>query len=161
VKEWRRGEFVEYVKNPEYFVKGRPYLDGLRYQVIRERGTAAAALQTRRVDVTFPGDTTKPQAEQLKAAVPGLSIIPVGTAVVDHLLLNTTRPPFDNWKVRMAVNRAIDRRALIDAVYQGGAATGAAMAPRPHGVWGLLDGDLRTLPPWVPPPTRSPGRGPS
>jgi peptide/nickel transport system substrate-binding protein len=146
VKEWRRGEFVEYVKNPEYFVKGRPYLDGLRYQVIRERGTAAAALQTRRVDVTFPGDTTKPQAEQLKAAVPGLSITPVGTAVVDHLLLNTTRPPFDNWKVRMAVNRAIDRRALIDAVYQGGAATGAAMAPRPHGVWGLLDGDLRTLP---------------
>jgi hypothetical protein len=146
VKEWRRGEFVEYVKNPEYFVKGRPYLDGLRYQVIRERGTAAAALQTRRVDVTFPGDTTKPQAEQLKAAVPGLSITPVGTAVVDHLLLNTIRPPFDNWKVRMAVNRAIDRRALIDAVYQGGAATGAVMAPRPHGVWGLLDGDLRTLP---------------
>ena len=39
LKEWRRGEFVEYVKNPDYFVKGRPYLDGLRYVVIKERGT--------------------------------------------------------------------------------------------------------------------------
>jgi peptide/nickel transport system substrate-binding protein len=146
VKEWRRGEFVEYVKNPDYFVKGRPYLDGLRYQIIRERATAAAALQTRRVDVAFPGDTTKPQADQLKAAAPGLSITPVGTAVVDQLAFNTTRPPFDSWKARMAVNRAIDRRALIEAVYQGGAALGAAMAPRPLGAWGLSDADLRALP---------------
>ena len=38
LKEWRRGEFVEYVKNPDYFVKGRPYLDGLKYVVIVERG---------------------------------------------------------------------------------------------------------------------------
>ena len=39
LKEWRRGEFVEYVKNPDYFVKGRPYLDGLKYVIISERGT--------------------------------------------------------------------------------------------------------------------------
>src|SRR5262245_37314635 len=56
VKEWRKGEFVEYMKNPEYFVKGRPYLDGLRYLIIAERGTATAALQTGRVDVAFPGE---------------------------------------------------------------------------------------------------------
>src|SRR5262245_32104520 len=45
LKEWRKGEFVEYVKNPDYFVKGRPYLDGLKYVVIVERGTRTAALQ--------------------------------------------------------------------------------------------------------------------
>ena len=28
LKDWRRGEFVDMVKNPDYFVKGRPYLDG-------------------------------------------------------------------------------------------------------------------------------------
>ncbi|MGH7340985.1 MAG: ABC transporter substrate-binding protein, partial [Candidatus Rokuibacteriota bacterium] len=27
VKEWRKGEYLDYVKNPDYFVKGRPYLD--------------------------------------------------------------------------------------------------------------------------------------
>jgi len=38
-KEWKRGEYVELVKNPDYFVKGRPHLDGIRYVVIVERGT--------------------------------------------------------------------------------------------------------------------------
>jgi peptide/nickel transport system substrate-binding protein len=37
LKEWRKGEFIEHVKNPDYFVKGRPYLDGLRYLIIAER----------------------------------------------------------------------------------------------------------------------------
>src|SRR5438128_4025326 len=53
VKEWRKGEYVEYVKNPDYFVKGRPYLDGLKYFVIVERSTRQAAIQARKVDVTF------------------------------------------------------------------------------------------------------------
>ena len=57
VKEWRKGEFVEYVKNPDYFVKGRPYLDGLKYLVIVERGTRTAALQAGQLDVAFPGET--------------------------------------------------------------------------------------------------------
>jgi len=63
VKDWRKGEFVEYVRNADYFVKGRPYLDGLRYLIIPERGTATAALQAGRVDVAFPGETPKPIAD--------------------------------------------------------------------------------------------------
>ena len=70
LKEWRKGEFVEYVKNPDYFVKGRPYLDGLKYIVIAERGTRTAALQSGQVDAAFPGETSKTVAEQLKKAVP-------------------------------------------------------------------------------------------
>src|SRR5207249_2569367 len=135
-----------YVKNPDYFVKGRPYLGGLRYLIIGERGTATAALQAGRVDTAFPGQTPKPIAERLKKAVPQLVMTPVNTSVVDHLVVNTQKPPFDNAKVRLALSRAIDRRALIDAVYQGGAVLGASMASPPYGVWGLLDKDIRALP---------------
>jgi peptide/nickel transport system substrate-binding protein len=145
VKEWRRGEFVEYVKNPSYFVKGRPYLDGLRYPIIADRSLGTAALQTGRVDVSFPGDTTKPMADRLRSASPQLVIKEVGTSVVDHLFVNTQRPPFDNLKVRQAISRAIDRRGVIEAVYGGGATLGASMAPKPYGVWSLLDKDLRAL----------------
>ena len=143
VREWRKGEFVEYVRNPEYFVKGRPYLDGLRYLIIAERGTATAALSTGRVDVAFPGETPKPIADQLRKAAPQLLITTVIAGVVDHLVLNTRKPPFDNPKLREAVSRAVDRRALIAAVYQSGSTLGASMAPRPYGVWGVLEGDLR------------------
>jgi peptide/nickel transport system substrate-binding protein len=146
LKEWRRGEFVEYTRNPDYFVKGRPYLDGLRYLLIAERSTANGALQVGRVHVAFPAETPKPIADQLRKAAPQLVITPVNTSVMDHIIVNTRKAPFDNPKIRLAVSRAIDRRGLIEAVYQGGAVPGAAMAPRPHGVWGLLDRDLKTLP---------------
>src|SRR5438874_7948584 len=81
LKEWRKGEFVELVKNPDYFIKGRPYLDTLRYIVIAERGTRTAALQAGKVDVSFPGETTKTTAEQLRKAVPQLVVTPVNENV--------------------------------------------------------------------------------
>src|SRR5258705_627063 len=66
VKEWRKGEFVDYVKNSDYFVKGRPYLDTLRYVVIENRGTRGSALQAGKLDVPIPGVATKPTSEHLK-----------------------------------------------------------------------------------------------
>ncbi|MBI4636808.1 MAG: peptide ABC transporter substrate-binding protein [Candidatus Rokubacteria bacterium] len=146
LKEWRKGEFVEYVKNPDYFVKGRPYLDGLKYVVIAERGTRTAALQAGRLDVSFPGETTVSIAEQLKAGVPRMVFIDTGQNVNDNLLLNTKKPPFDNPKVRRAISMAIDRRAYVKAVHQGSAIVGASLAPKPYGVWGLLEKDLNQLP---------------
>ena len=145
VKEWRKGEFVELVKNPDYFVKGRPYLDSLKSFAIVERGTRTAALQTGKLDVSFPGETTKTTAEQLKKAVPQLVITPYSQNVTDNIIMNLKKPPFDNLKVRLAVSHAIDRRGLVQAVHQNGAVVGASMAPRPYGVWGLLDKDLLAL----------------
>src|SRR5262245_15385939 len=121
LKEWRRGEFVEYTRNAAYFVKGRPYLDGLRFPIIVDRSLGTAALQVGRVDVSFPGDTTKPMVERLKSGAPQLVVTQVGTSVVDHLFVNTQKSPLDNLKVRQAISRAIDRPALIEAVYGGGA----------------------------------------
>jgi peptide/nickel transport system substrate-binding protein len=146
VKEWRKGEFVEYVKNPDYFVKGRPYLDGLKYIPIPERGTKFAALQAGRLDVAFPGDGSKTIAEQVTKAEPRIKVTVAGQNVNDNLLLNNTKPPFNNVKVRQAFSLAIDRRAAVQAVHQGGAAVGASMAPKPFGVWGLMDKDLGALP---------------
>ncbi len=146
VKEWRKGESVEYVKNPDYFVKGRPYLDGLKYFVIVERGTRQAAIQAGKLDVSFPGETTKAAAEQLKKTVPQLVITPYSQNVSDNIIMNVKKPPFDNVKVRLAVSHGIDRRALIQAVHQGGAVVGASLAPKPWGFWGLGEKDLLGLP---------------
>ena len=146
LKEWRKGEFIEYVKNPDYFVKGRPYLDGIRYVIIKERGTRVAALQAGQVEAAFPGDTSKTTAEQLKKAVPRLVVTRAAENVNENVIMNTKKPPFDNVKARLAVAHAIDRRALIQAVHQGGAAIGVSMPSKPWGVWGLTDRDLATMP---------------
>ena len=94
LKEWRKGEFVEYVKNTDYFVKGRPYLDGVRYLIIAERGTATAAVQAGRVDATFPGETGKGIADQLKKAAPQLVITTVNSSVNIQRLF---RSDWSNW----------------------------------------------------------------
>jgi peptide/nickel transport system substrate-binding protein len=145
VKEWKKGEYVDYVKNPDYFVKGRPYLDGLRYIPIPDRSTKFAALQAGRLDVAFPGDGSKTIAEQVTKAEPRIKLTVTGQNVNDNLLLNTTKPPFDNLKVRQAFSLAIDRKAAVQAVHQGGGVVGASMAPKPFGVWGLLDKDQTDL----------------
>jgi peptide/nickel transport system substrate-binding protein len=132
--------------NPDYFVKGRPYLDGLKYIIIAERGTRTAALQSGQVDVAFPGETSKTVAEQLKKAVPELVVTPYSQNVSDNIIMNTKKAPFDNPKVRLAVSHAIDRRGLIQAAHQGGAVVGASMPPKPHAFWGLGEKDLLALP---------------
>src|SRR5499433_1598697 len=121
LKEWRQGEYVDFVKNPDYFVKGRPYLDGLRYVPIQERGTKFAALQAGRLDVAFPGDASKTIAEQVTKAEPRIKVTIAHQNVNDNMLLNATKPPFNDVKVRRAISMAIDRRAAVQAVHQGGA----------------------------------------
>jgi len=146
LQERKRGEYVDFVKNPDYFIKGRPYLDGLRYIPIPDRATKFAALQAGRLDVSFPGDESKTIAEQVTKAEPRIKLTIANQNVNDNLLLNVTKPTFDNVKVRRAISLAIDRRGAVQAVHQGGAVVGASMAPKPYGVWGLLEKDLAQLP---------------
>jgi len=144
-KEYLRGQLVEMERNPDYFVPDRPYLDGIRYTIIRERGTRLAALQAGRIDAFVPLDMTKAMADAAKAGAPGLVITEIGQNGSDNVLLNHKRAPFDNPMVRRAVNSALDRRSYVKSVRQDGAVIGAALMPKPFGVWGLGEADLRNL----------------
>src|SRR4030095_10633546 len=144
-REWLRGQLVELERNPDYFVPERPYLDGIRYTIIRERGTRLAALQAGRLDAFVPLEMTKAMADTAKAGAPALVITEIGQNGSDNVLLNHKRAPFDNPLVRKAVNFALDRRAYVKSVRQDGAVIGAARMPKPMGFWGLGEPDLRTL----------------
>jgi peptide/nickel transport system substrate-binding protein len=146
VKGYRPGELLELERNPEYFVSGRPYLDGIRYIIIKDRATRVAALQAGQLDISFPGEMTKTMAETLKQNVPQMVVVETATNVNDNILLNFNKPPFDDARVRRAVSLAIDRRAYVQAVRQGGAVIGGAMLPKPWGVWGLSEAELAKLP---------------
>ena len=144
-KEYLRGQLIELERNPSYFVPDRPYLDGIRYTIIRERGTRLAALQAGRIDAFMPLEMTKAMADAAKAQAPSLVITEVGQNGSDNVILNHKRAPFDNPAVRRAVNLAMDRNADVRGVRQNGAVTGAALMPKPLGFWGLPEPELRTL----------------
>ena len=144
-KEYLRGQLIELERNPTYFVPDRPYLDGIRYTIIRERGTRLAALQAGRIDAFMPLEMTKAMADAARAQAPSLVITEVGQNGSDNVILNHKRAPFDNPAVRRAVNLALDRNAYVRGVRQNGAVTGAALMPKPLGFWGLPEPELRTL----------------
>jgi peptide/nickel transport system substrate-binding protein len=135
-------------RNPNYFVKGRPYLDGIRFIVIRSRPTRFTALAAGQLDIAMPGETTGSIRDQLKAQAPQLIMTEVTSSVNANILFNTRKPPFDNLKVRQAVNLAMDRPSLVRTVYQGALLAGGAILPPPYNDWGLPKEELNTLPGW-------------
>lgn len=146
LKQYVRGQIVEMERNPDYFIQDRPYLDGIRYPIISERGTRMAALQAGRLDTSVPLEMTKLTAESVKANTPSLIVSEIGQNGSDNVIVNHKRPPFDNVVVRRAINLAMDRHAYVKGVRHDGAIVGSVLMPKPHGVWGLLDKDLKLLP---------------
>ena len=146
LKEYRQGELIELVKNSDYFVKGRPYLDGIRYTIIKERGTRYSALQTGRQDIPFIWEVAKTAAETTKQAVPQLAMIETSTNVNDHIVVNFRRPLFKDPKIRTAISLAVDRKGYVQAGRQGAAVLGGVMLPKPYGVWGLPEAEQMKLP---------------
>jgi peptide/nickel transport system substrate-binding protein len=146
LKEAKADEKVELVKNPNYFVKGRPYLDGIVYTVISSRPSRIAAMQANQIDMFFPGEGNAAMRDQVSKAAPTVVFKQVAQSVSDNILINHKKPPYDNPKLRLAVNLALDRTEMISSVHRGAAVPGAANMPEPYSKWGLPKGDLGKLP---------------
>jgi peptide/nickel transport system substrate-binding protein len=63
-----------------------------------------------------------------------------------QLLVNRSKPPFDNAELRRAMALSLDRRAFIDILGDGQGEMGGAMMPPPAGSWGMPPEILQTLP---------------
>jgi peptide/nickel transport system substrate-binding protein len=104
------------VKNPDYFIPGHPYLDGVTYQPIPDDTARSTAVRTGAVDMIEyapPKDLTALKAD------PKIVITGDGNNNVRFLAFNMTVKPFDNQKVRQAIAWAIDRQQVMDAAVSG------------------------------------------
>ena len=145
LKDNRPGEFVEYVKNPDYFIKGRPYLDGIKWVIIKDRSTQIAAIQAGQLEVAGSG-WNKANAETAKKGKSQLVVVESDSNVNDNVLLNFKKPPFNDVRIRKAFNLALDRQSYLVGPRQGAATFGGALLPKPAGVWGLPAAEVKALP---------------
>ncbi len=74
---------------------------------------------------------------------PNLKLLQQEGFNIGYLAMNTTKPPFDDVRVRRAVNMAIDKAAIIEAVYQGAGVV--AKNPIPPTLWSYND-DIEDYP---------------
>jgi peptide/nickel transport system substrate-binding protein len=119
--EWRRGELVRLDKNPNYWRKGLPYLDRVVVRFIADASTRTAALEKGEAHVAGLGAVPYNDVKRL-GALPSLEITSAGTEMISpmvEMIINTKQPPFDNPKVRQAINYAVDRKFAIDNVWFG------------------------------------------
>ena len=98
-------------KNPNYWVDGAPFVDGIEFYPIEDYNTKFASWVTGKVDHVGHGSSglTKAQVKQVQDSYPDFTINIVNYNHISQLPMNPLRPPFDNWKVRQAVNLALDR----------------------------------------------------
>jgi peptide/nickel transport system substrate-binding protein len=74
-------------------------------------------------------------------------IKPVAQMGFYNIVVNTQKPPFNNLKLRQAVNYALNRHDFLKT-QQGGTIPGGVMVPAPYSPWGLSEADLNKLPGW-------------
>src|ERR1700722_12081343 len=135
--EFKQNEDIKLVKNPDYWKKGLPYLDGIEYTIIPNRSTAVLAFVTGKVDMTFPTATTVALEKDIKAQDPKAICELKPTNVSTNLIVNRDSPPFNNADLRTAMALALDRSAFVKTLFEGQADIGGSLLPAAPRVWGL------------------------
>ncbi len=113
LKEWVSGQRLVFERNPDYFFEGRPYLDKVTIEVGVEPDVALLRLE--KGEIQLMGDPP-PGADWTRiSADPAWTdrIEVEATVNTTYIAINTGMPPFDNVKVRQALNYAIDKQRIV------------------------------------------------
>src|SRR5438105_1048809 len=148
--EFKPNEYIKVVRNPEYWKKDRPYLDGIEYQIIKNVATGSLAFVSGKVDMTswyflqvpMLNDVNKQMGQEVCHMSP--------TNVNRSVIINREAPPFGKPEVRRAIALTLDRQAFIDTLTQGKGSVGGALLAPPEGVWGMPPEMVRSLPGYGP-----------
>jgi peptide/nickel transport system substrate-binding protein len=68
--EFKPNETTKVTRNPDYWKKDRPYLDGIEYTIIRDRTMAMLAFTAGKLDMTFPYSVMVPLSKDVKSQLP-------------------------------------------------------------------------------------------
>jgi peptide/nickel transport system substrate-binding protein len=116
---------LSYVRNPNYFIQGLPYIDRIETTVDEDNASRMAAFLSGKYDLgwEFPGTVNRVDWVQIKDTLkqkrPKLQTVEFPSPVMSHISMRTDQKPFSDVRVRQAMSMAIDRKAIIEAVLEG------------------------------------------
>jgi peptide/nickel transport system substrate-binding protein len=114
--EWVQGDHQRYVKNKNYWQSGKPYVDELYFQIVKDPQAAVVQFEAGAVDVLV--NPTVRDLARLKGDSKYKSIINSATGQHYVMFFNVTMPPFDKKEVRQAFCYAVDRKRYVESVLQ-------------------------------------------
>lgn len=117
-KSWKTGEKIELVSNHDYF-EGRPYIDRYLYRVIPDEATIFLELEVKGIDLSiltplqYTRQTDSPffGKNYQKFRYPGFGFTYLGYNLAD--------PRFRDMRVRQAINYAVNKEEIVNAIFFG------------------------------------------
>lgn len=127
---YQQDRAIRYFANKDYW-KGKAPIDTLIFSITPDATARYAKLQTGACDMMdFPNsadlESMKTDKKIQLISRPGMNVA--------YIAFNTQKAPFNNVKVRQALNMAADKNTIINVVYQGAGIK--AKGPLPPTVWG-------------------------
>jgi len=118
LKEHTRKVRIVLARNPDYFDKGRPYLDEYTILSTPDAATRLAAFRSGQSDIIWQASPA--EVETVRKTNPAALIQAYANTLAPFgLALAQDKPPFNDVKVRRAISMAIDRQKQVDTVYEG------------------------------------------
>jgi peptide/nickel transport system substrate-binding protein len=130
-REWRERDQVVLDANPDHW-KGKPKVDHLVFKEYPD--PQAALLALKRGEVQIMGDVATPVIAAIRAD-PHLEVLTQPGLAVNGMAMPNDVPPFNDKRVRQALNYAVDKAAIDKALYSGLATP--MVSPLPEAQWGF------------------------
>ena len=119
--EWVQGSKIVFKKNPDYWNKtNTAYLDQIEFLIMPDATTQAAAFLTKQLDILPDGLTCVQVGDIAKQAGPQVASQPASKALSGHAF-DTTKPPFNDVRVRRAMALAFNHQADSQANFSASA----------------------------------------
>lgn len=112
------GERVKMVKNPDFYMEGLPYIDSREIQVIPDEGTITQAFETKRHDA-YSGGEPNPLKVKHWLTIDGIVVRKYWNYWRRTFMLRVDKPPFNDIRVREAIDLALDRQDFMDKMWFG------------------------------------------
>ncbi|KTC26558.1 peptide ABC transporter substrate-binding protein, partial [Pseudomonas sp. ABAC21] len=125
-KRYQKDSQIRYVANKQYWKPEDVKLDNLVFAITPD---AASRLQKLKAGECQVSGYPRPQDIEVIKQDPNLRVQQQAGFNLGFLAYNVTHPPLDQLKVRQALDMAIDKPAIIKAVYQGAELKEAGIAP--------------------------------
>jgi peptide/nickel transport system substrate-binding protein len=135
LQNYTRDVSMTWTKNPNYWQKGKPYLDGLEWRIITESTTASSLLQAGEIDLWYQGNAAQDWAE---LAPLGYKVVNYWPGLPQAIFFNTTdnSSKWQDIRLRQAVEYGINKGPITQALGRGYYVASDQIAPKTE--WGYL-----------------------
>ncbi|MCA0246747.1 MAG: glutathione ABC transporter substrate-binding protein GsiB [Proteobacteria bacterium] len=125
--EWKQTDYLKVKKFDGYWRKGYPKVDTLTFRPVPDANTRTAMVQTGEAHFAFPVPFER--AQQLKDEGK-VDVIDAPSISVRYVSMNVLQKPFDDVRVRHAINYAVNKEAFGKVVYAGHAQLMDGVVPK-------------------------------